>query len=87
MDEKGFMIGQANKQSRIVPILDIQRSQAPLSRMDGCREWVTLLACICGDGTAIKPTLMIEGARNKGVPDSWLPEEAGDDDDAHSGRS
>ena len=38
-----------------------QEHGGPLSRMDGNREWVSLIACICADGTALTPAVILTG--------------------------
>ena len=72
MDEKGFAVGRTNKQRRILP-KDIaeksKKSGVPAARMDGSREWVTVVGCICGDGTALSPALIFKGAA---VGSNWL---------------
>src|SRR3954463_10450818 len=37
---------------------------------DGNREWITCIACICADGTALTSGLIYKGV--KGVQSSWL---------------
>jgi hypothetical protein len=38
---------------------------------DGNQEWITLLACICGDGSALPPGLLFPPA-NKAIYSSWV---------------
>jgi len=38
---------------------------------DGSREFISLLACICADGSAIPPGLIYQG-ESKDMMDSWL---------------
>jgi hypothetical protein len=38
---------------------------------DGSREFITLLACICGDGTALPPALIYKGEPGT-IQDTWL---------------
>jgi hypothetical protein len=45
---------------------------------DGSREWITLLACICADGTALNPAIIYQSASSS-LQDSWL--QAFDPDD------
>ena len=57
MDEKGFMMGKTNKHSVVVPLWQaeaIGQTGSLKERVVGCREWVTLIATICADGTALK---------------------------------
>jgi hypothetical protein len=45
---------------------------------DGSREWVTLLACICADGSALDPAIIYQSASSS-LQDLWL--QAFDPDD------
>jgi hypothetical protein len=68
MDEKGFLIGWASKQQRIFS------KQSNTSRnvlSDGNREWITLLACICADGTALPPGIIFAGSSGQ-LQDTWV---------------
>ena len=38
---------------------------------DGNREWITLLACICADGSTLEPSLIYQSASGS-IQDSWL---------------
>ncbi|KAF1995932.1 hypothetical protein P154DRAFT_556584 [Amniculicola lignicola CBS 123094] len=38
---------------------------------DGSREWITLLACICADGSYLEPALIYQSASGL-IQDSWL---------------
>jgi hypothetical protein len=38
---------------------------------DGSREWITLLATICADGTLLPPSLIFQSA-NKSIQDTWV---------------
>jgi hypothetical protein len=38
---------------------------------DGNREWITLLACICADGSALAPALIYKSAASS-IQDTWL---------------
>jgi len=58
MDEKGFLIGILSKIKRI--FLKWRYKETKLKQMlqDGNREWITSIACICADGTALAPALI-----------------------------
>jgi hypothetical protein len=44
---------------------------------DGSREWVTVLATICGDGSALSPSIIYQSA-NSSLHASWVADiEAG----------
>jgi hypothetical protein len=71
MDEKGFLIGILTKMKRV---FTRQRYEAGLRQQviqDGNREWITTIACICADGSALRPALIYQAASNK-IQDTWL---------------
>jgi hypothetical protein len=49
------------------------KRQYKQSLHDGNREWVTLLACICADGTALPPGIIYASA-GRAVQQSWVSE-------------
>jgi hypothetical protein len=61
MDEKGFLIGILSRSKRVFSRLLWESKQVKETLQDGSREFVTLLACICADGTAIEPSIIFEG--------------------------
>jgi hypothetical protein len=71
MDEKGFMIGAVGRQKRIFSKRLFKKKQFKQMLQDGNREWISLLACICADGTALPPAL-IYAADSKNIQDTWL---------------
>lgn len=71
MDEKGFMIGWSGKQQRIFTKASKRTTLAKGALMDGSREWVTLLACICADGSYLSPHLIFAGASGT-LQESWV---------------
>jgi hypothetical protein len=58
MDEKGFLIGAVGRQKRIFSKRLFKKKQFKQMLQDGNREWISLLACICADGTALPPALI-----------------------------
>ena len=40
-------------------------------QQDGSREFISLLACVCADGTALPPVLIYQGASND-LQNSWI---------------
>ena len=58
MDEKGFMIGAVGRQKRILSKRLFKKKQFKQMLQDGNREWISLLACVCADGTALPPALI-----------------------------
>ncbi|KJZ69920.1 hypothetical protein HIM_10705 [Hirsutella minnesotensis 3608] len=59
VDEKGFLLGVINRTKRVFS--------------DGNRSWITFLACVCQDLTALPPFLIYQGKPGQ-VQDSWLTE-------------
>jgi hypothetical protein len=71
MDEKGFMIGRTRRSKRIFSRALWERKQVTDSLQDGNREWISVLACICADGTALPPGLVFEGLHGN-IRDTWV---------------
>jgi hypothetical protein len=71
MDEKGFLVGVIGRSKRVFDkgMWDSKEVRAALQ--DGNREWVTLLACICGDGTALAPGLLF-ASTNSTLQSTWV---------------
>ncbi|EIW72019.1 hypothetical protein TREMEDRAFT_58164 [Tremella mesenterica DSM 1558] len=69
----GFIIGQTNKESWILPLEETLKSDPAKARIDGSREFVTLIATICADGTALPPALIYKGVYGQ-VCESWTSE-------------
>jgi hypothetical protein len=53
MDEKGFMIGAVGRQKRIFSKRLFKKKQFKQMLQDGNREWISLLACVCANGTSV----------------------------------
>jgi len=71
MDEKGFLIGRTHKAKRVFN-KDLKASGRLLGAgQDGSREWITVVGCICADGTTLPPLLIYKSKANT-VQDSWL---------------
>ena len=69
MDESGFAIGST---PGACIIIDSQiRSQ--FQARPGRQEWVTVIECICGDGTILPPLVIFKGAN---LNTEWLTESA-----------
>ena len=56
------MIGVVGKQKRIFSKRLFKKKQFQQLLQDGNREWISLLACVCADGTAL-PSALIYPAR------------------------
>ena len=59
MDEKGVQLGIGKK---MVAIVD-QSQKTVYQVEDGNREMVTVIECVCADGTAIHPNVIFQGKR------------------------
>jgi hypothetical protein len=60
MDEKGFLIGYCGKTRRIYSKEAFKKGKIIGNTQDGSREWVTILASICADGTDIPPSIIYQ---------------------------
>jgi hypothetical protein len=60
MDEKGFAMGQMNGSKRVFSRALWERKVVRAPLQDGSREWITILACICADGTTLPPALIYQ---------------------------
>jgi len=71
MDEKGFLIGVINRSKRVFSRRMWERKEVKAALQDGSRSWITLLACVCADGSALPPGLIYEAA-NKAIQSDWV---------------
>ena len=71
MDEKGFMIGVISRMKRCFDRVLYEKKQSKQSQHDGNREWVTVLATICADGTTLPPGIIFPAA-GTAVQASWV---------------
>ena len=71
IDKKGFIIRAVSRQKRIFSKRLFKKKQFQQMLQDGNREWISLLACICADGTALPPAL-IYPADSKNIQDVWV---------------
>jgi hypothetical protein len=56
---------------RVITIEYLKSGKLKGSRQDGSREWITLMAGICMDGTALPPGLIYQ-ALSGDIQDTWL---------------
>jgi hypothetical protein len=76
MDEKGFFVGITTRSKRVFSKAIWHAKLRTAAIQDGNMEWITLLACVCGDGEALPPALIYEG--KAGLQLSWVDDvEAG----------
>jgi hypothetical protein len=71
MDEKGFMLGAVGRTKRIFSKASYEDGKRRNTIQDGSREWITLLACICADGSYLEPALIYKSKAGS-IQDSWL---------------
>jgi hypothetical protein len=71
MDEKGFMLGVVGRSRRIFSRTSYKERKRRSTIQDGSREWITLLACICADGSSLEPALIYQSTSGS-IQDSWL---------------
>jgi hypothetical protein len=77
MDEKGFMIGVTTRSKRVFSRRQYEKKEVTASLQDGNREWITVVATICADGTALPPGLIFM-SKNSTMQASWVADiEAG----------
>jgi hypothetical protein len=61
-DEKGFLIGLARTLKRVMTKKIYDSGRITTAKLDSSREFISLLASICADGTALLPALIYKGA-------------------------
>jgi hypothetical protein len=71
MNEKGFMLGVVGRSKRIFSRTSYKERKRKSTIQDGSREWITLLACICADGSYLEPALIYQSTSGA-IQDSWL---------------
>jgi hypothetical protein len=71
MDEKGFMLGILTRSKRVFSKILYEEGKIKAHIQDGNREWITLLACICADGSALEPSLIYQSTSGS-IQDTWL---------------
>ena len=73
MDEKGFLIGRLQKTRRVVSRDLYEQGRLLGAGQDGNREWITVVATICADGSKLSPALIYKAA-SEDLQDEWLHE-------------
>ena len=73
MDEKGFLLGILQKTKRVFTEASLRNGKLLGAGQDGSREWITILATICMDGTYLPPSLIYQ-AISGNLQDTWLDE-------------
>ncbi len=71
MDKKGFMLGIVGRSKRVFSKAMYKQKRVRESLQDGNREWITLLATVCANGTALSPGIIFQSA-NSTLQSSWV---------------
>ena len=71
MDEKGFLIGIINRGKRIFSKRMWVKKEVRATIQDGSREFLTLLACCCADGSSLPPGLIYASAKGA-IQSNWV---------------
>ena len=69
LDEKGFMMGMANRSKVIV----CRRTRLHAQCQDKNQELVMVVECICADGTVVSPMIIYKGSAHYY---GWYPDES-----------
>ena len=70
-DEKGFLIGYGGYTKRIMTLKALLNERITHTSQNGNREFISLLACVCANGTRLPPTLIYKGMSGA-LQDTWL---------------
>jgi len=70
-DEKGFLIGHSAIRRRIMTKEAYKTGRIRFATQDGNREFISLLACICADGTTVPLALIYQGVSGD-LQDTWI---------------
>lgn len=73
MDEKGFMIGVIGRSKRVFSKQVWVKKGVKAPIRDGNREWITILATVCADGSSLPPGIIYQ-AENGNIRDTWVEE-------------
>ncbi|CAE7221020.1 hypothetical protein PTTW11_11369 [Pyrenophora teres f. teres] len=69
-DEKGFMLGITARSKQVFTRAIWEQNERRAAIQDGNREWISVIACICGDGSSLPPGIIYEG--KAGIQSSWV---------------
>jgi hypothetical protein len=72
MDEKGFLIGILARSKRVFPKAKWKCKEVTEVLQDGSCKWITVIACICTDGTLLELAIIYEG--KSGLQSAWVDE-------------
>jgi hypothetical protein len=71
MDEKGCMLEILTCSKPVFSKRLYEEGKIKAHIQDGNQEWVTLLACICADGSALNSALIYQSDSGS-IQDTWL---------------
>ena len=71
MNEKGLLMGNTSRTHRVFNRAMWDRGGLRAAIQDRSREWITILATICADGTALDPSL-IYASEARTIQSSWV---------------
>jgi hypothetical protein len=60
MDEKDFLVGITTRSTRVFSRQPYERKEITKALQEGSGERITLLACICADGTKMAPAIIYQ---------------------------
>ena len=81
MDEKG-LIGITGRSKRVFSRRMWEQKEVRAAIQDGPREWITLLACVCADGSVLPPSLIYQ-ATSGAIQSSWVEDIKLEDHSVH----
>jgi hypothetical protein len=67
------LIGLSRSTKRIASVKSLKSKRTLGASQDGSREFITLIATICADGSHVTPALIYQGASHD-LQDTWLEE-------------
>jgi hypothetical protein len=82
IDEKGFLLGILTRCKQVFDRRLYKDRKIKAHIQGSSREWITLLACICADGSYLPPAIIYQSASSS-IQDTWLQAFKPDDYTAH----
>jgi hypothetical protein len=70
MDETGFLIGVNSRSKRAFSKQSYVQKEVREALQDRSRTWITVIACICADGSALEPAIIYKG--KAGLRSAWV---------------
>jgi hypothetical protein len=70
MNEKGFILGTLKRSLRIFSKASWKAGKVKEALQDGCREWITVIGCVCGDGSSLSPGIIYQEVKR--IQSTWL---------------